>query len=76
MFFVEIFDHDKFKRVVGGGVSVKATQMVAFKDVKHVYPGEKLSFVKNRHKGEDPVSYAVMSNGLSYCIRAGEDERE
>jgi hypothetical protein len=74
MYFVEIFDHDLFRRVVGGGVSLASTRSVAYHDASIVYPAERLEFVQDRSHEPGFLQEARMSNGLRYRIRVGQDE--
>lgn len=74
MFFLEVFDHGKFVRVVGGGSTIHSAERLAYKDSQRTYklPGVKFSDKLPPVSILDPhtyLLYAKIVNGLYYMIR-------
>lgn len=75
MFFLEVFDHGKFVRVVGGGSTVLATQELAYRDIKRYGWLGRLDFI-GVYGGflDGPYAYiawASFSAGMEYRVRPG-----
>lgn len=74
MYYVEIFDRDRYKRFVGGGVSVLSATTLAEDDARRSYPNEVLKFKKDKSGEPGFLLNAPMSEGLRYRIRISQDE--